>query len=56
MNEIFLGKLPTMVQGEEPLGEELIAKLEKYSEDHNLPSYEVIKNNNGDFTAKKIEK
>lgn len=56
MNEIFLGKLPTMVQGSEPLGEELIAKLEKYAEDRKLPSYEISLNEEGDCIATKVVK
>ena len=55
MNDIFLGKLPTMVQGSEPLGEELIAKLEEYSKNHQLPSYELLFDDNDNYIAKVVK-
>jgi|688.fasta_scaffold1163620_2 hypothetical protein len=56
MENIFLGKLPTMVQGEEPLGAELIAKLEKYAEDNKLPSFKIVEDVDGNSVAEMIEK
>ena len=56
MKEIFLGKLPVMVQGEEPLGEELIAKLEQYALDKKLPAYEVVTNSDGNSVAQQLTK
>jgi hypothetical protein len=56
MNDIFLGKLPKMVQGEEPLGAELIAKLEKYAEDNKLPSFKIVEDVDGNSVAEMIEK
>jgi hypothetical protein len=56
MENIFLGKLPTMIQGEEPLGEELIARLEKWAEDNKLPSFEIVEENVGNYVAVITEK
>ena len=51
MNDIFLGKLPEMVQGDEPLGEELIARLEQYAIDKKLPTYELKLDEEGNTIA-----
>ena len=56
MNEIFLGKLPATVQGEEPLGEELIAMLEQYALNKELPAYEVVTNSDGNSVAQQLTK
>ena len=56
MNEIFLGKLPVMIQGEEPLGEELIDKLEQYALDKKLLAYEVVTNSDGNSVAQQLTK
>ena len=45
-----------MVQGEEPLGAELIAKLEKYAEDNKLPSFKIVEDVDGNSVAEMIEK
>jgi hypothetical protein len=55
-NDIFLGTLPTMVQGDEPLGVELITKLEKYTQENKLPSFEIFDGYNGDSVAKMVGK
>lgn len=55
MNEIFLGKLPEMVQGDKPLGEELIARLEQYAIDKELPTYELKLDEEGNTIAIKTE-
>jgi hypothetical protein len=47
-----LGRLPEMVYGDEPLGDDLIKALEEYGKDK--PSYILEKDNNDNTIMKQI--